>query len=78
MKKLVALMLLFSAVTVQVFADETAMPVLVEERTCENASCTCNPCECNPCACEAGEEIACCGEDNCPHGDSADDHKNNK
>ena len=77
MKKLVALVLLFSAVTVQVFANEAVMPVLVEEKTCENASCTCNPCECSPCACEAGEEIACCSQDNCTHG-QPDDHKDNK
>jgi hypothetical protein len=78
MKKLVALALLFSVVALPVFAEDAAAPVCSEEKACQNGSCTCNPCECDPCECkDAVEEVACCGQENCPHGDN-DDHKNNK
>lgn len=78
MKNLVTLVLLFSVVVLPVFADDASTPVATEERTCKNSSCTCNPCECDPCACAIDQEIECCGAENCPHGDAADDNKNNK
>ncbi len=81
MKKLVALALLLSFVSVPVFGEDSSSPACSEEVTCGNSSCTCKqPCECDPCICEDMEEetIVCCSKEDCDHGQPTDHNRDNK